>query len=78
MASGTTPAPEVRSGVLTCTFNESFTAQVTAMEFDVAYGSETIKPTLGMVKKGTFNGLMKGISNNNKSLLKINNTGVIS
>lgn len=57
---------------------ESFTAQVTAMEFDVAYGSETIKPTLGMVKKGTFNGLMKGISNNNKSLLKINNTGVIS
>lgn len=55
---------------------QTYTGKVTRMEFDVAYGKETIRPTIGDVSKGKFNGILSNIGNLNKSTTKTDNTEV--
>lgn len=53
-----------------------YTGRVTRMEFNVSYGKEIIRPTIGNVSRGKFNGIMNNLTNLNKSTAKTDNTGV--
>lgn len=53
-----------------------YTGKVTRMEFDVSYGKETIRPTIGEVSRGKFNGILNNLSNLKKSTSKTDNTEV--
>ena len=55
---------------------QTYTGKVTRMEFDVAYGQETIRPTIGDVSRGKFNGILNNLGNLNKSTTKTDNTEV--
>ena len=54
----------------------TYTGRITRMEFDVSYGKEVIRPTIGDVSRGKFNGILNNIGNLRKSTTKTDNTEV--
>jgi len=53
-----------------------YTGRISRMEFNVSYGKEIIRPTIGNVARGKFNGILNNIGNLNRSTTKTDNTGV--
>ena len=55
---------------------ETYTGKLTKMEFDVSYGRESIRPSIGGISKGAFNGILSNVGKLNKSITKTDNTEV--
>ena len=51
-----------------------YTARVNGIEFDVSYGQEKIKPTIGVQMKGKFNQILANLSNLSQSVNKKQNS----
>ena len=55
---------------------ETYTGRLTKMEFDVAYGKESIRPTIGGIEKGILTGVVSNLKNLNRSTGKTDTTEV--
>ena len=51
---------------------EKFTGKLTQISFEVAYGTETIRTTVGAHKAGVFGGVLNSVKNLNKSVSRSN------
>jgi len=52
---------------------EKYKGQVTRMEYSVSYGEEKIIPTVGIISKGTFRGILSNVSDLNNKVNKASN-----